>query len=68
MNGGQLPTNQLHDINCGAPSHASQLMSCNYYAYVCMNFNKRFQGLRHDQVVVHDYVHIIVSLCVPYSI
>ena len=30
MNGGQLPTNQLHDINCGAQdaSSAPQLMSC----------------------------------------
>ena len=38
MNGGQLPTNQLHDINWGAPDHASrapQLMSCNYYVCVC---------------------------------
>ena len=34
MDGGQLPTNQLHDINWGAldhASHAPQLMSCNYY-------------------------------------
>ena len=32
MNRGQLPTNQLHDINWGALDHASrapQLMSCN---------------------------------------
>ena len=34
MNGDQLPTNQLHDINWGALDHASrapQLVSCNYY-------------------------------------
>ena len=34
INGGQLPTNQLHDINWGALYHASrapQLMSRNYY-------------------------------------
>ena len=39
MNGGQLPTNQLHDINWGALDHASralQLMSCNYYVCVCV--------------------------------
>ena len=39
MNGGQLPINQLHDINWGALDHASrapQLMSCNYYLYICM--------------------------------
>ena len=39
MNGGQLPTNQLHDINWGALDHASrapQLMSCNYYVYVSL--------------------------------
>ena len=41
MNRGQLPTNQLHDINRGALDHASrapQLMSCNYTvcAYVCV--------------------------------
>ena len=38
MNGGQLPTNQLHGINWGALDYASrapQLMSCNYYRYVC---------------------------------
>ena len=35
MNKGQLPTNQLHNINWDAldtASPASQLMSCNYYA------------------------------------
>ena len=39
MKGGQLPTNQLHDINWGALDHASrapQLMSCNYYVCVCV--------------------------------
>ena len=39
MNGGQLPTNQLHDINWGVLDHASralQLMSCNYYLCVCV--------------------------------
>ena len=39
MNGGQLPTNQLHDINWGALDHASrapQLMSCNYHVCVCV--------------------------------
>ena len=39
MNGGQLPTNQLHDINWGALDHASrapQLMSCNYTVCVCV--------------------------------
>ena len=39
MNGGQLPTNQLHDINWAAldhASHAPQLMSCNYYVCVCV--------------------------------
>ena len=39
MNGGQLPTNQLRDINWGALNHAScalQLMSCNYYVCVCV--------------------------------
>ena len=38
MNGDQLPTNQLHDINWGVLNHASrapQLMSCNYYARMC---------------------------------
>ena len=44
MNGGQLPTNQLHDINWGALDHASrasQLMSCNYYvcARVCVTMH-----------------------------
>ena len=39
MNGGQLPTNQLHNINWGALDHASRapkLMSCNYYVSVCV--------------------------------
>ena len=43
MNGGQLPTNQLRDINWGALDHASrvpQLMSCTYlllnFACVCV--------------------------------
>ena len=39
MNGGQLPTNQLHDINWGAldhASHAPQLISCDYYVRVCV--------------------------------
>ena len=40
MNGSQLPTNQLHDINWDALDRASpplQLMSCNYYyMYVCV--------------------------------
>ena len=40
MNRGQLPTNQLHDINWDALNHAfhaPQLMSCNYYnMYVCV--------------------------------
>ena len=39
MNRGQLPTNQLHEINWGALNHASsapQLMSCNYYLCVCV--------------------------------
>ena len=43
MNGGQLPTNQLHDVNWGALDHAScalQLMSCTvttmHYVHVCV--------------------------------
>ena len=39
MNGGQLPTNQLHDISWGAldhASHAPQLMSYNYCVCVCV--------------------------------
>ena len=41
MNGGQLPTNPLHDISEGALDHVScapQLMSCIYYLYdiVCV--------------------------------
>ena len=39
MNGGQLPTNQLYDINRGALDHASrapQLVSCNYHVRVCV--------------------------------
>ena len=38
--GGQLPTNQLLDINWGAldhASHAPQLMSCNYYVHADMS-------------------------------
>ena len=38
INGGQLPTNQLHDINyCGVLDHASHatLMSCNYSVCTC---------------------------------
>ena len=60
MNGGQLPTNQLHDINWGALDHASrapQLMSCNYYVcvrvcvymYVCM----KVEGERRE-IVIND--------------
>ena len=43
MNKGQLPTNQLHDINWGAFDHAShtlQLMSlttCTMCVYVCVD-------------------------------
>ena len=39
MKGGQLPTNQLHDINWGTleyASHSPPLMSCNYYLFVCV--------------------------------
>ena len=39
MDRGQLPTNQLHDINWGAldhASHAPQLVSCNYSNCVCV--------------------------------
>ena len=41
MNRGQLPTNQLHDINWGTLDHAScapQLISCNYTmcVHVCV--------------------------------
>ena len=45
MKGGHGQTNQLHDIYCGARDschwsaldHVSQLMSCNYYNYACMD-------------------------------
>ena len=36
---GHGQANQLHDINWGTHNHASsvpQLMSCNYYIFVCM--------------------------------
>ena len=39
MNGGQLPTNQLHDINWGAldhAPHAPQLLSCSVCMCVCV--------------------------------
>ena len=41
MNGGQLPTNQLHNwgaLDHASPTRAPQLMSCNYYVYahVCV--------------------------------
>ena len=39
MRGGHGQTNQLHVINWGALDHAScgpQLMSYNYYMYICM--------------------------------
>ena len=38
INGGQLPTSQLHDINRSALNYASrapQLVSCSYYVCVC---------------------------------
>ena len=46
MNRGQLPTNQLHDINLGALDHASRapkLMPCNYYVhtYIIINLIKQ---------------------------
>ena len=40
MNGGQLPTNQLHYVNWSALNHAShvpQLMSCKYTICVCVH-------------------------------
>ena len=51
MNGGQLPTNQLHvhDINWGVLDHSSrapQLMSCNYYT-LCV----------HTHTHTHTYVY-----------
>ena len=36
MNAGQLPTNQLHDINWDELDHAPQLLSCSYYVYICV--------------------------------
>ena len=59
MNGSQLPTNQLHDINWGALDHASrapQLMSCNYYVCVCVCTYAFMPG---SHVCVHVHVHIL---------
>ena len=44
MKGGQLPTNQLHNINWGAldrASRAPQLMSCKLYVRVCVCVHTR---------------------------
>ena len=63
MNGGQLPTNQLHDIKWGALNYASrapQLMSCNYYVCVCMCVHVCV----HVCMCITVCVHLCVSLCV----
>ena len=36
MNRGQLPTNQIHDINWGALDHASRAPQLNYNVCVCL--------------------------------
>ena len=67
MNGGQLPTNQLHDISWGILDHASgapQLMSCNHYVPVggggCIHVR---------QLSVYTYLVCVmcVQLCTMYT-
>ena len=60
MNGGWLPTNQLHVINWGTLDHAaraSQLMLCNYRLCVC----------KHVCVCVCACVYVCVCVCVQVS-
>ena len=66
MNGGQLPTNQLHDINWGALDHASrasQLMSCNYYvcARVCVTMHASHAP---NYMLCNYYVQVCMCMCV----
>ena len=61
MNGGQLPTNQLHDINWGALDYAScapQLMSCNY-ACVCARVCMRACMCVCVCVQLYMYMHVL---------
>ena len=54
MNRGQLPTNQLHDINWGALDHTSRaprFMPCNYYLCVRMH------------VCGHIYMCVYMQMC-----
>ena len=58
VNGGQLPTKQLHDINWGSLDHASrapQLMSCTFVITVCVCVCVC--------VCVHMYVRACMYIC-----
>ena len=60
MNIGQLPTNQLHNINWGAldhASHAPQLMSCNYYLYAHTHTHTH----THTRIMYRQYNYVHTS-------
>ena len=56
MNGGQLPTNQLHDINWGTLDHVSRahIMSCNYYIMYT-------HAYAHMRAHTHTHTHYVYN-------
>ena len=63
MNGDQLPTNQLHDINWGAFDHESRepQLPCSV-AYVCLEGHLVFGSLTY-QLLLNSRTYLQEVLC-----